>query len=96
MSMCNGLLVYLPVAEVEQFDFETKIRGIIGETITPVAERSHQNHNELKGVKHRLDYVTRKVDEIDKILKTDLNLKPTLADTKRRLHAIDMEHSQQY
>ena len=67
---------------------ETKVRKIVQEFLEPIGEKSHSHQNEIKDLKLRSDFLMKKFEEVDRSVKIDLNLKATLNDMKKRIHAI--------
>ena len=58
------------------------------EFLEPISEKSHSHQNEIKDLKLRSDFLMKKFEEVDRSVKIDLNLKATLNDMKKRIHAI--------
>ena len=65
---------------------ETKVRKLVGEILDPVAEKAHFNSNEIKEVKLKNDFLLKKIEELDRYMKVDLNLRGNLTDLKKRVH----------
>jgi hypothetical protein len=70
------------------FEIETKIRRLVAEILDPVAEKSQNNYHEIKDIKLKNEYIMKKIEEIDRTVKVDLNLKAHLGDMKKRLHTM--------
>jgi len=60
------------------------VRTIIADILDPLAERSIGHHLEIKEMKTAIDVIHKKVEDIDRSLKVDLNLKQFLQDIKKR------------
>ena len=53
-----------------------------------MTERATENYNDVKDLKMRCDFLTKKFEELDRNIKIDLNLRGTLADLKKRVHSM--------
>ncbi|CDW80343.1 UNKNOWN [Stylonychia lemnae] len=71
---------------------ETSVRTIVQDFLEPMMEKANDNYNDVKELKMRSDFLTKKFEELDRNIKIDLNLRGTLADLKKR----DVDASQNY
>lgn len=71
---------------MQKFELETNIRRLVSEILDPISERSSYHHSELKDLKAKNEYLMKKVEDLDRSIKVDLNLRGTLADLKKRVH----------
>jgi hypothetical protein len=67
------------------------MRKLVIEIMGPISDRSNNNFNELEELKLKNESLYRKIDELDRTIKHDLNLKPSLDMLKRRLTQIDQD-----
>jgi hypothetical protein len=70
--------------ELKKFEQETQVRAIIGDILGPLVDRSHSSQTEIRELAKIVDKIHKKVDEIDRTVKNDLNLKQFLTDIKKR------------
>eukprot|EP00347_Sterkiella_histriomuscorum_P002697 403367156 len=49
-------------------------------------EKQHEHQNDIKEIKMKNEFLTKKFEEMDRAIKVDLNLRGTLADLKKRIH----------
>ena len=74
------------------FEIETKVKKLVSEILDPIAAQSHTNMTDLKDVKVKNEYLIKKVEEIDRHVKVDLNLKNNLKDINKRIRVM-VSHS---
>lgn len=72
------------VDELRNFDMETQIRSVVAIVLDPIADRTQGHHNEIKDLKRAVETMQRSLEEMDRFIKVDLNLKSFLADIKKR------------
>jgi hypothetical protein len=71
-----------------KFEQETQVRSIIADILGPLVDRSHTNQTETRELSRVMDKLHKKVDELDRTVKNDLNLKQFLTDIKKRQQLI--------
>ena len=69
---------------MKKFEQETQVRSIIADILGPLVDRSHTNQAETRELSKVIDKLHKKVDELDRTVKNDLNLKQFLTDIKKR------------
>jgi hypothetical protein len=69
---------------LKKFEQETQVRSIIADILGPLVDRSHNNQSETRDLSKVVEKLHKKVDELDRIIKNDLNLKQFLTDVKKR------------
>ena len=70
--------------ELKKFEQETQVRSIIGDILGPLVDRSHNSQTEIRELAKTVEKLHKKLDEIDRTVKNDLNLKQFLTDIKKR------------
>lgn len=60
------------------------MRKVVSGILDPHLERSNNNANELKDMRRQLEAMHSKVEEMDRTIKHDMNLKAFLPDIKKR------------
>ena len=66
------------------FDIDTQIRQVVMTILEPQVDRMNNNSNDLKELKKVTDGMQKAIDEMDRYLKNDLNLKTFLTDLRKR------------
>jgi hypothetical protein len=56
--------------------------------MTPLSEKTESSYKDLQNILLKNEYLMKRIDELDRAIKVDLNLRGTLADTKKRIHTI--------
>lgn len=69
---------------MKQFDLENQVRTIIADLMDPIADRAVKNQSELKKVHSAVDQMHKRLDEVERVMKVDLNLKTFINDIKKR------------
>lgn len=70
--------------EFKQFDTESLVRRVVSGILDPHLERSNNNANELKDMRRQIEVMHGKVEDLDRVIKRDMNLKAFLEDIKKR------------
>jgi len=60
------------------------VRTIIADLMDPIADRAVKNQSELKKVHLAVDQMHKRLDEVERVMKVDLNLKTFINDIKKR------------
>lgn len=60
------------------------MRTIIADLMDPIADRAVKNQSELKKVHSAVDQMHKRLDEVERVMKVDLNLKTFINDIKKR------------
>lgn len=60
------------------------MRGIVAHILDPLVDRTQNQSNDIKEIKKTLETMHRSLEEMDRFIKVDLNLKSFLQDIKQR------------
>lgn len=82
--MSHTLSLNFTIDELKKFEQETQVRSIIGDILGPLVDRSHTSQTEIRELYKTVEKLHKKLDEIDRTVKNDLNLKQFLTDIKKR------------
>lgn len=60
------------------------MRRVVSGILDPHLERANNNANELKDMRRQIEGMHGRVEEMDRVIKHDMNLKAFLPDIKKR------------
>ncbi len=82
--MSKYLLRLTTLGEFSKLEIENQVRIVVAHLMDPIIDKNNTNTNDIKEIRRSVESLHKTVDDMDRVLKNELNLKSFLTELKKR------------